>query len=292
MSASDASQANSDRAAITPSIRNDRRVLLATCVAAAARAADVVREGGERRESLVWESKSQFDFVSDVDRASEQALGEVVMQRHADASLLAEEGSPDAQTTRGLVFVADPLDGTTNFLHGVPWYAVSVAALVDGEVQAGAVINAATGALYTATLGGGARLSGAPMRVSSITDPSRALVATGFPFSREEEIQRFVAMLPAVMRATAGIRRAGAAALDLADVACGRYEAFWELRLAPWDIAAGMLLVREAGGVVTTLEGAPCRVSETSLIAGSPAMHAWLLDTLREIRPLSVPVRP
>jgi myo-inositol-1(or 4)-monophosphatase len=259
----------------------DRRALLATCVAAAARAAEIVRAGAERRGALVWESKSRFDFVSDVDRSSETALAEVIVQRHPDATLLAEEGSPDASTTRGLVFVADPLDGTTNFLHGVPWYAVSIAALVDGEVQAGAVINVATGALYTATAGGGARLAGAPMHVSTIADPSRALVATGFPFSRDDEIDRFVKMIPPVMRATAGVRRAGAAALDLADVACGRYEAFWELRLAPWDIAAGLLLVREAGGLVTTLDGAPCPVAETSLVAGNPVMHAWLLDTLR-----------
>jgi myo-inositol-1(or 4)-monophosphatase len=285
MSASDASQANPDRTSTSSTAQRDRRALLATCVAAAARAADVVRAGAEQRESLVWESKSRFDFVSDVDRASEQALGEVIMQRHADASILAEEGSPDAQTTRGLVFVADPLDGTTNFLHGFPWYAVSIAALVDGEIQAGAIINVATGDLYTATAGGGARVAGAPMRVSTITEPSRALIATGFPFSRDDEIARFVPMLPAVMRATSGIRRAGAAALDLADVARGRFEAFWEIRLAPWDIAAGILLVREAGGIVTTLEGEPCRVAETSLVAGSPVMHAWLRATLQNERP-------
>jgi myo-inositol-1(or 4)-monophosphatase len=276
MSASDASQANrpvADRAS--------RRALLATCVAAAARSADVVRAGAERRDTLAWEAKSRFDFVSDVDRASEAALAEVIMGRHADATLLAEEGSPDAPSTRGLVFVADPLDGTTNFLHGVPWYAVSVAALVDGEPVAGAIINVPTGALFTATAGDGARHGGAPMRVSAIADPARALIATGFPFSREAEIARYLPMLPAIMRATSGIRRAGAAALDLADVACGRYEAFWELRLSPWDIAAGLLLVREAGGVATTLEGAPCRVEETSVVAGSQEMHAWLLDTLR-----------
>jgi myo-inositol-1(or 4)-monophosphatase len=279
MSAADASQANHGARAAD---RSDRRALLATCVAAAARSAEVVRTGAERRESLVWESKSTFDFVSDVDRASEQALGDVITTRHADATILAEEGSPDAQATRGLVFVADPLDGTTNFLHGFPWYAVSIAALVDGEIQAGAIINVATGTLFTATLGGGARMAGAPMQVSANGEPARALIASGFPFSREEEIARYVKMLPPVMRATAGIRRAGAAALDLADVAAGRFEAFWELRLAPWDIAAGILLVREAGGIVTTLEGEPCRVKETSLVAGNPSMHEWLLKTLRE----------
>jgi myo-inositol-1(or 4)-monophosphatase len=282
MSASDASQANTQVGVTTPGAsRADRRALLATCVAAAARAAEVVRAGAERRDTLEWETKGRFDFVSDVDRASEAALADVVAQRHPDASLLAEEGSPNASTTHGLVFVADPLDGTTNFLHGVPWYAVSIAALVDGELQAGAIINAATGALFTATAGGGARHAGAPIRVSTITDPARALIATGFPFSREEEIARYVPMLPAIMRATSGIRRCGAAALDLADVACGRYDAFFELRLSPWDIAAGLLLVREAGGIVTTLEGAECPVAETPVVAGNPSMHRWLLDTLR-----------
>jgi myo-inositol-1(or 4)-monophosphatase len=284
MSASDASQANRNPTAPEPAASQaERRALLATCVAAAARAAEVVRGGAERRATLEWESKGRFDFVSDVDRASESALAEVVAQRHPDATLLAEEGSPDAGTTHGLVFVADPLDGTTNFLHGMPWYAVSIAALVDGVPAAGAIINVATGELFTATAGGGARRAGAPMRVSTITDPSRALVATGFPFTREEEIVRYLPMLPAVMRATAGIRRAGAAALDLADVACGRYEAFWELRLSPWDIAAGLLLVREAGGIVTTLDGTPCPVAETSVVAGNPGMHEWLLETLRQV---------
>ena len=281
MSASRASQANHDVESRTSVGHADRRALLATCVAAAARSAEVVRLGAEGSGTLVWESKSRFDFVSDVDRASEQALGEVIASRHADATILAEEGSPDAQATRGLVFVADPLDGTTNFLHGFPWYAVSVAALVDGEIQAGAIINVATGALFTATLGGGARMAGAPMKVSVNAEPSRALIATGFPFSREDEITRYLSMLPPVMRGTAGIRRAGAAALDLADVAAGRFEAFFELRLAPWDIAAGILMVREAGGIVTTLEGEPCRVKETSVVAGNPAMHEWLLKTLR-----------
>lgn len=280
MSAADASQANHDAPARAGASRADRRALLATCVAAAARSAEVVRAGAERRDSLVWESKSQFDFVSDVDRDSEQALAEVISGRHADATILAEEGSPDAQATRGLVFVADPLDGTTNFLHGFPWYAVSVAALVDGEIQAGAIINVPTGTLFTATLGGGARMGGAPMHVSANTEPSRALIATGFPFKGDEDIARYLRMIPGVMAGTAGLRRPGAAALDLADVACGRFEAFFELKLAPWDIAAGILMVREAGGIVTTLDGTPARVAPTSLIAGNAALHQWLLDTL------------
>lgn len=266
---------------MTASDAKQARGLLATCVAAAARSADVIRDGASRRGSLTWEHKSSFDFVSEVDRASEAALAEVVMSRHPDAILLAEEGSPNATSTHGLVFVADPLDGTTNFLHGVPWYAVSIAALIDGELVAGAIINAATGELFSATAGGGARRAGEPIRVSDTTVPARALIATGFPFSREEEIAPYLAMIPPVMRATSGIRRMGAAALDLADVACGRYDGFFELRLSPWDMAAGTLLVREAGGIVTQIDGAPIQVAETSILAANPTMHAWLLESLR-----------
>jgi len=282
MSASDASQGIENRGAASASrSRTDARALLATCVAAAARGADVVRKGAERRASLVWESKGTNDFVSEIDRASEAVIGEIVAGRHSDAVFVAEEGSPNLSRSHGLVFIADPLDGTTNFLHGVPWYAVSIAALIDGEVIAGATINVPTGELFTATLGGGARRAGEPIRVSAIAEPGRALIATGLPWAGEEDIAAYMPSLPAVMRATAGIRRAGAAALDLADVACGRYDAFWEQRLNPWDMAAGSLLVREAGGIVTTIDGAPCPIAETSLLCGNPTMHAWLLETLR-----------
>jgi myo-inositol-1(or 4)-monophosphatase len=282
MSASDASQGIEQGSARASSgIRADARALLTTCVAAAARGAEVVRNGAERRASLVWETKGTNDYVSEIDRASEATIAEVVAGRHPDATLVAEEGSPNLSRSHGLVFVADPLDGTTNFLHGVPHYAVSIAALVEGAVVAGATINVATGELFTATLGGGARRAGQPIRVSDTTDPGRALVATGLPWSGEEDIARYMDSLPTVMRATAGIRRAGAAALDLADVACGRYDAFWELRLNAWDMAAGSLLVTEAGGIVTTAAGAPCPIAETSLVCGNPTMHAWLLEKVR-----------
>src|SRR4051812_46101135 len=131
-------------------LRSDLRSLLATCVAAAAKAAEVVRAGAAKRDQLVWESKSRADFVSQVDRDSEHVLADVIHGRHPDARLIAEEGSPELHKLEGLVFIADPLDGTTNFLHGFPWYAVSIAATIDGELAAGAVLNAATGELFTA----------------------------------------------------------------------------------------------------------------------------------------------
>ncbi len=257
---------------------NTNRALLATCVAAAGRAAEVIRAGAERRASVTWVSKSPGDIRIEIDLAAEQAIMAIVAERHPEARLLAEESAAQTAERDGLLFVADPLDGTTNFLHGFPQYAVSIAALIDGETRAGVVLNAASGELFTATAGGGARRNGQPIGVSTITEPIRSLIATGFPFKEGAPVEQYLAMLPRIMRETSGIRRPGAAALDLADVACGRFEAFWELMLAPWDIAAGTLLVREAGGIVTDLQGAPAEVAHTGLVAGNPAMHEWILE--------------
>jgi myo-inositol-1(or 4)-monophosphatase len=259
----------------------ERRALLATCVAAAVRGAEVIRGFGQRRGSLEWEEKARADFVSAVDRASEEAIGEIVRARHADAQIVGEELTPELGALSGVTFVADPLDGTTNYLHDFPWYCVSIAALVDGDPAAGAILNVPTGELFTATAGGGARRSGQPIAVSRIDAPRRALIGTGFPFRRTEEVDPYLHVMAGVMREVAGLRRPGSAALDLADVACGRFDAFWELRLAPWDVAAGILLVREAGGLVTDLHGEPARIAHGPIVAGNPAMHAWLLERLR-----------
>ncbi|MDB4906497.1 MAG: hypothetical protein JWO05_1281 [Gemmatimonadetes bacterium] len=270
--------------------QSESRALLATCVAAAAKAAGIIRAHAGQLHAVQWEAKSQTDFVSQVDRDAEGAIAAVVAERHPGALLVAEEGSPDSALSHGLVFVADPLDGTTNFLHGFPWYAVSIAALRDGETVAGVVLNAATGELFSATLGGGARRAGEPIHVSAQQEPARSLIATGFPFRAGHHIAPYLASLPPIMRSTAGLRRAGAAALDLADVACGRFEAFWELELYPWDMAAGALLIREAGGVVTDMDGSPSRVARASLVAGNPHMHAWLLERVRDHQAPSTPI--
>jgi myo-inositol-1(or 4)-monophosphatase len=256
-------------------------VLLATCVAAAVRSAEIIRAAAARLGDIRWETKGPADFVSEVDRASEASIADIVRERHPDAVLIAEETSPGA-AQGPLTFVADPLDGTTNFLHGFPWYAVSIAALVDTKQVAGVVLNVANGELFTAVAGGGARRNGQPIQVSSIREPAKALVGTGFPFKHREGITPYLGVLPRLMEATAGLRRAGSAALDLCDVACGRFDAFWELRLAPWDVAAGILVIREAGGVVTNLEGHPAPVASGPIVAGNPVMHGWLLGELRE----------
>ena len=257
----------------------DPRALLATCVAAAVKAAELIRAASSTLSDITWETKGPADFVSHVDRGAEDVIRGVVADRHPDAVLIAEESAP--RVDQGdLTFVVDPLDGTTNFLHGFPWYAVSIAALAHGSQVAAAVLNVATGELFTAVRGGGARRNGQPIRVSSVTEPSRALIGTGFPFKHREGIAPYMEVLPRLMQSTAGLRRGGSAALDLCDVACGRFDAFWELRLAPWDVAAGILLIREAGGVVTDLEGRPAPVASGPIVAGNPVMHAWLLDEL------------
>ena len=279
--AAEASQANGD----APARGAPHRDLLATCVAAAARAADAIRAKAAALPSIEWREKTPHDFVSEVDLAAEAVAREQGLARHPDAVVVAEETSPEALLGGTLAFVVDPLDGTTNFLHGYPEYAVSIAALRGGTPLAGAVLNVATGELFTATAGGGTRRGGAPVTVSTIAQPARALVGTGFPFKRPEQFAPYLPQLERVLRATAGVRRAGAAALDLADVACGRLDAFWELSLAPWDMAAGWLLVREAGGRITDLEGRDAPIAHGPVVAGNPAMHGWLLDVLHDRRP-------
>ena len=257
------------------------RALLASAVAAAAQAAVALRERAARLPSLTWEEKAPADFVSEADRAAEDVIRAVLGDRHPGARVIAEEGSPgEAIAGDGLAFVVDPLDGTTNFLHGYPWYAVSIGALRDGVLAAAVVLNVANGELFTATAGGGARRGGQPIRVSSHADPRRALIGTGFPFKHPDRVEPYMRQLPRLLQSTAGVRRAGAAALDLADVACGRFDGFWELMLAPWDIAAGLLLVREAGGRVTTPDGADCPVAHTAVVASNTLLHPWLLETL------------
>ena len=241
----------------------------------------VIRDATAQREKLVWETKSRSDFVSEVDKASEQRIVEIVKRRCPDAIVLGEELSPGAVSSEGLVVIADPLDGTTNFLHGYPEYAVSIAIARSGAVCAGVVLNVPRGDEFTAVKGGGAFLNEQRIRVSSLREPGRALIGTGFPFKTLELLPQYLAQFSLVMRGTAGIRRAGSAALDLSNVACGRFDAFWELVLAPWDVAAGMLMVQEAGGIVTDLEGNPARPVAGAFVAGNPAMHAWLLQTVR-----------
>ncbi len=263
----------------------DAAALLAHIEAAAIAAATFIRARASDRANIEWRSKSATDFVSEVDTGAERLIRAALSDAYPHAPVLGEELSPEAPTSATLSFIVDPLDGTTNFLHGYPEFAVSIAAAVHGELVAGAIIEVPTGDRFTATLGGGAFRNGEPIRVSTIDDPSRALIGTGFPFKTIEPLELYLKHFAAVAQKTAGMRRAGSAALDLVSVACGHFDAFWELSLAPWDFAAGMLLVREAGGVVTTVRGGDVPLTHGSLLAGNPAMHRWLARTLASATP-------
>ena len=258
--------------------------LLALAVRAAEAGAAVIRDGAARRASIDWQEKGPTDFVSEVDLGAEAAILTVLRPALPGLTILAEEtasGTPTAVAAQGLTAVIDPLDGTTNFLHGVPEYAVSVALLQDGVPVVGVVLAVPRGECFTAVRGGGAWLNGAPIAVSRIVDPRRALIGTGFPFKDPADIPPYQAQMSRVMAEVSGVRRPGAASLDLASVACGRFDAFWENRLSAWDFAAGMLLVTEAGGGVSTVDGGPLiPTGASSVAAGNPTMHASLLDRL------------
>jgi myo-inositol-1(or 4)-monophosphatase len=245
---------------------------------AALRAAAYLRQV-DRPDPSIWGSKGRHDFVTEVDRATERIIAEVLLAAEPGSRMMGEELSPDAGTD-GLVWVVDPLDGTTNFLHDYPVYAVSVAAALDGELLAGVVLDVTRDRLLHAWRGGGAWDGNRRITVSATTDPALALIGTGFPFKHPERLEEYQGQFARVMAGTSGIRRAGAAAIDLGDVAAGRFDGFWELVLAPWDIAAGMLLVREAGGVVTDLAGNDPGLAHTAIVAGNPAIHEWLIGRL------------
>ena len=255
---------------------------------AALEAADHVRNAPRPDGPGAWSEKSRHDFVSDVDRGAEALIAAALTRAVPGSRVIGEELSPGL-LSEGLVWIVDPLDGTTNFLHGYPEYAVSVAAAEDGRLQAGVVVHVTQGEIYEAAAGGGAFRNGERIQVSRITDPGHALIGTGFPFKHLDGMDRYLEQFRRVAEATSGIRRAGSAALDLCAVACGAFDAFWELQLAPWDVAAGTLIVREAGGVVTDLEGNDIGIQHGPVVAGNPGMQEWLIGMLTPSIPSAPP---
>lgn len=234
-------------------------------------------------ESARTEEKGPGDYVSEVDREAQDAALAIILARHPDHLILAEEdaeeiGAPQATATGSTpLWIVDPLDGTANYLHGHPMSCVSVALAVDGEPIVGVVVQPETGERWWAVAGHGAWKNGRPIRVSTVTRFDRALIGTGFPFKFREKIPAYVMQLGRVLQVTAGVRRAGSAALDLCYLAQGSIDAFWELVLHPWDFAAGFLILREAGGVATRLDGSKMTLESGSwLAANSPEFREAL----------------
>ncbi len=252
--------------------------LLNIAVGAARRAGDVIVRSLDRVGTLVVSEKGRNDFVSEVDRAAEQALIAAIRKSYPAHGFLAEESG--AAPGDDYTWVIDPLDGTTNFLHGFPQFAVSVACRHRGRAEVAVVFDPLRGELFTAERGGGTQLDGRRLRVSQRQDLDGALIGTGFPYRENRRwLKAYLAMLECVMQATAGVRRPGAASLDLAYVAAGRLDAFWEFGLSPWDTAAGNLLITEAGGRVGSLAGGDY-ADGGHILAGSPKVYAALARLL------------
>ncbi len=252
-----------------------------TAVKAARKAGAIINRASFDVDKLTVRSKQKNDFVSEVDHAAEEAIIAVLREAYPTHGFLGEEsGYHDKQAE--YLWVIDPLDGTTNFLHGVPQYCVSIALLHKGVLNQAVVFDPNRNELFTATKGVGAYLNDRRIRVSKIDKFEGALVGTGFPFREVVNIDDYLRMLKNVMSAAAGVRRPGAAALDLAWVACGRYDAFWELGLSPWDMAAGALLIREAGGLVGDLDGNEKYMESGRIAAANAKLFAPLLQLLKQ----------
>jgi myo-inositol-1(or 4)-monophosphatase len=262
--------------------------VLEVMVRAALRAGESLRRDVARPDLLEVREKGASDFVSSADLRSQAIIRAVLTEAYPGYGLLLEEGD-DRAAGEGPRFVVDPLDGTTNFLHGIPHFAVSIAleskretpdSLGEREIVAGVVLDVMKGEIFRAERARGAWLGEQRLSVSREHDLGRSIVGTGIPHRGRGDHPRFLAAIAGVMRDVAGIRRLGAAALDLAYVAAGRFEAFFETGLSPWDVAAGGLLVTEAGGVVTRTGGAVAHLSGDVLASSNDRVHAAMIERL------------
>jgi myo-inositol-1(or 4)-monophosphatase len=254
------------------------QALLNIAVRAARRAGEVIVRSLNRLESLAISSKGRNDFVTEVDHAAERDIIGIIRRHYPQHAFLAEESGRTGE--HDTLWIIDPLDGTTNFLHGFPVFAVSIACQVRGRLEHAVVYDPMRQELFTATRGAGAHLDNHRMRVSKARALEGALIATGFPYrANTRYLDHYLGMLKAVTQQVAGVRRPGSAALDLAYVAAGRVDGFWEIGLAAWDTAAGTLLIQEAGGRIGTLTGAEYRQGG-HIVAGTPKVYADLIELL------------
>ena len=256
--------------------------MLTVAVKAARRGAAVINRAALDIESLTITRKRHADYVTEVDRAAENAVIETLQRAYPDHAILAEESGkqPGKGGHDEYTWIIDPLDGTTNFIHGFPQYAVSIALKHRDQITQAVVFDPTSNELFTASRGSGAYLNDRRIRVSKRSRMADALIGTGFPFRDMQGLEEYMAMFRAVVPAVAGIRRAGAAALDLAYVAAGRLDGFWELGLQPWDMAAGVLLIQEAGGIVGDLQGEQTYMDSGRVIGGNPKVFSQLLQLL------------
>ena len=223
------------------------------------------------------DTKGTSDYVTDVDRACEALIMEMIRKRFPDHHIMSEE-SPFQGWEPGITWILDPLDGTTNFIHGFPFVAVSMAVVVEKEPVLGLTLDPVRGELFTARRGGGAHLNGQRIQVKDVSSLHEALIATAFPFRARDLLEPYMATFRRIFQSVGDVRRTGSAALDLAYVACGRVNGFWEAGLKPWDVAAGTLLIREAGGRVSDFWGKDNYLQNGHIVAGAPSVYPFLLQ--------------
>jgi len=255
--------------------------MLNIAVRAARNAGDIIARYSNRIEELTVANKDHNDFVSEVDRQAENEIIAVIRKAYPDHGILAEESGQHGHGDE-FQWIIDPLDGTTNFLHGLPQFAVSIALQHKGRLDQAVIYDPMRQELFTAGRGGGAYLDNRRIRVSKQVGLKGALLGTGFPYKDHTHLAAYLEMFKALIADSAGIRRPGSAALDLAYVAAGRFDGFWEIGLNPWDIAAGVLLVREAGGLVGDFVGGHDFMKSGNIVAAAPKLFP---DMLREMRP-------
>jgi len=253
--------------------------ILTNAVKAARRAGAIINRASQDIGSLKVQSKNYNDYVTEVDQASERAIIETLREAYPDHGFLGEESGHDRSDAEN-VWIIDPLDGTTNFIHGFQQYSVSIALRQRGQITQAVVYDPSRNDLFTATRGAGAFLNDRRIRVSKRTKIQDSMLGTGFPFRDFTHLETYINMFRDMVKKSAGLRRPGSAALDLAYVAAGYFDGFWEMNLSQWDIAAGSLLVQEAGGIVGDFEGNESWLETGHIVAANPKVFAQMLQVL------------
>jgi len=253
--------------------------MLSIAVKAARRAGSLINRATQDLDLITVERKGVSDYVSEVDRMAEKAIVETLLEAYPDHAILAEEGGAQGQSD--YLWIIDPLDGTTNFLHGFPQFAVSIGLQIKGVLNLAVIYDPTRNELFTATRGNGAHLNDRRLRVSKQTRLQESLIGTGFPYRDFTYLDDYLKMFRELLPKTAGLRRPGCASLDLAYVAAGRYDGFWEAGLKPWDIAAGVLLIQEAGGLVTDFDGGENYMATGNVVGGNPKVFSQLLQVIQ-----------
>jgi len=247
--------------------------MLNIAIRAARAAGDIIVRAMDRVDLLNITPKGRNDYVSEVDRQAEREIVNILQKAYPSHAFMGEEGGAQGAAQAEYVWVIDPLDGTTNFLHGFPQFAVSIGLFHKGRIDQGVVYDPVKQELFTASRGGGAALNNRRLRVTKQSAMVGALLGTGIPFKDQSYLDAYLGMLKDLLRDAAGIRRAGSAALDLAYIAAGRLDGFWEIGLKPWDMAAGVLLIQEAGGIVSDLEGGDKYFETGGIVTANPKLH-------------------